>query len=184
MMLVLLTLLTRAEAACGVPSIADLPVTLGVVTHGHRIGGTGIVTLDSPETPDGTADTVWSLTLLSPGGLSLFTARGAFGPSGPELPASIDTGLDAWRFWLEKLPLGRDLRAAFALHDGDCAGGTLRTREATTPEGPMWRRRWHGPGGAVRVDIRPGRVVVYDRLRGYTLTLVSPDLPHPDGSGT
>lgn len=182
MIAALALLLASAQAACGVPPIVDLPVTLGVVTHGQRIGGTGIVTLQSPEDPESTDDTVWSLTLLSPGGLSLFTARGAFGDAA-ELPVSIDTGLDAWRFWLERLPLGRDLRAAFATRDGACAGGTLRTRADGTPEGTVWHRRWRGPGGPVRVDIRAGRVVVHDRLRGYTLTLVSPDLPHPPEAG-
>jgi len=165
----------HARAACGVPEIVDLPITLGIETHGHQVGGMGIVTMQ------GAGDTTsWSLTLLSPGGLALFTARGAFDATAAEAPAVVATGLDAWRPWLEQLPLGRDLRTAFAteVDPRSCAGGTTRTRPGA--ESTTWTRRWRGPGGPVKAEITADRVLLRDRLRGYTLTIVAPrrELPH------
>lgn len=164
-----------ARAACGAPDVVDLPITLGIETHGHQVGGMGIVTMQA----EGEA-TAWSLTLLSPGGLALFTARGSFDATSPEAPAVVETGLDAWRPWLEKLPLGRDLRTALVtwVDPTACAGGTTRTRPGGEPL--AWTRRWRGPGGPVKADITADRVLLRDRLRGYTLTLVAPgrELPH------
>lgn len=169
-----------ARAACGAPKIVDLPITLGIETHGRQVGGMGIVTMQ------GAGETTsWSLTLLSPGGLALFTAHGAFDATAAEAPAVVETGLEAWRPWLEKLPLGRDLRTAFAtwVDPTECAGGTTRTRPGA--ESMTWTRRWRGPGGAVKADITADRVLLHDRLRGYTLTLVAPgrELPHGGSPG-
>ncbi len=177
----LLALVTpAAHATCRVPEIVDMPITLGIETHGHAIGGMGIVTMTSAG--EDVASVAWSLTLLSPGGLALFTARGTFAEDQPEGPVAIETGLDAWKPWLEKLPLGRDLRVAFST-DGArlaCAGGRTRTRSTSTQaDGPAWTRRWHGPGGPVRAEITADRVVLHDPLRGYTLTIVTPDRPLP-----
>ena len=170
----------RVHAACGVPEIVDLPITLGIETHGHQVGGMGIVTMQTASDT-----TAWSLTLLSPGGLALFTARGAFDETAEEAPAVVETGLDAWRPWLEKLPLGRDLRTAFAtwVDPTACAGGKTRTH--TGGESMTWARRWRGPGGPVTAEITADRVLLHDRLRGYTLTLVAPgrELPHASPAG-
>lgn len=205
--LIALLLLAGSDAAwarpyrCyGMPEIADLPITLGIETHGQKIGGMGIVTMATASLPhlNGhyAAGTNWSLTLLSPGGLALFTARGTFNDSYPEDPAAIETGLDAWKPWLEKLPLGRDLRTAFSTIDDrsrslpgapgkrrwDCAGGTTRTRPHTFSDGVSgWIRRWRGPGGPVRAEITADRVILHDKLRGYTLTIVAPNRSLPDG---
>ncbi len=186
-----IAMLTRpAWAMCGVPEVTDMPVTIGIETHGHHIGGTGIVTM----TELGVGNhVVWSLTLLSPGGLAMFTATGSFREDVAETPPTITTGLDAWKPWLEKLPLGRDLRVAFQTEgDGQpgarrdreaCAGGTVRTRfvpSGDTEPFLIARRHWHGPGGPARALVYNDRVILHDPLRGYTLTIVAParQLPH------
>ena len=156
-----------AHAVCALPEIVDMPITLGIETHGRQIGGLGILTMTAADEA-----TDWSLTLLSPGGLALFTATGAVRERARDAPALIQTGLDAWRPWLEQLPLGRDLRAAFAIDDGGDCVGHMRTRAA--PEGSARQRCWRGPGGAVHVALADDRVVLNDRRRGYTLTLVLP----------
>lgn len=177
-----------AHAVCDVPEITDLPITLGIETHGHKIGGMGIVTMHDDTLEDAptamSATTEWSLTLLSPGGLALFTARGSFDDREPEPPVAIETGLDAWKPWLEKLPLGRDLRTAFGTDDdrAECAHGTTKTRAHSLDDGAAgWIRRWRGPGGPVRAEITADRVVLHDKLRGYTLTIVAPNRSLPDG---
>lgn len=182
-----------ARAACAVPRFDDMPVTVGIVAHGHQIGGMGIVSLravsgaSSPGSENVDSATDWSLTLLSPGGLALFTAEGRFG-EGPDGPARIQTGLDAWRPWLEKLPLGRDLRTAFTVEDGPCAGGRIRTRVHTFTDDSAptvgWLRCWLGPGGKLHAEILPGRAVLQDRHRGYTLTIVAPGRPLPSSVGS
>lgn len=193
-----------AHGACLVPRFDDMPVTVGIVTHGHQIGGMGILSLRGADAGGDSGNqhsaTDWSLTLLSPGGVSLFTAEGRFGVDGTgadrggddgggdggdgrDRAARIQTGLDAWRPWLERLPLGRDLRTAFAVGDGACAGGSIRTRVHTftidSVPTPGWRRCWSGPGGKLHAEILPDRAVLRDRRRGYTLTLVVPDRPLP-----
>lgn len=168
-----------AHAVCSVPEITDMPITLGIETHGHKIGGMGIVTMAEG---GGAVPAAWTLTLLSPGGLALFTARGSFNDRDPEPPVGIETGLDAWKPWLEKLPLGRDLRTAFSTNGDrtECAGGTTRTRAHTFSDALTgWVRRWRGPGGPVRAEITADRVILHDKLRGYTLTIVAPGRPLP-----
>ncbi len=164
-----------AHAACEMVELEDLPITLGIETHGHQVGGMGIVTMQ-----DQADVTAWSLTLLSPGGLALFTARGTFDATTADPPVSVETGLDAWKPWLEKLPLGRDLRVAFGtwVDPNTCAGGTTRTRSGHASL--TWTRRWRGPGGPVKAELTADRVLLHDRLRGYTLTIVAPgrELPH------
>lgn len=133
---------------CDIPAIVDQVYTVGIAAHGHTIGGTGVLTMDGGR---------WSLMLLSPGGLALFTA------SGP--PDTVTTGIPAWAPYLERLPFARDMLLAFSVGERCTAGGgTLRTRGTST--------RWRGPGGRAIAEHAPDRVIVHDPLRGYTLTLV------------
>jgi hypothetical protein len=175
-----------AYASCALPLIEGAAVTVGIQVHGHQFGGMGIVTLHDQD---------WSLTLLSPGGLKMFSAQGRYAADSPELPGTITTGLDAWRPWLEALPFGRDLRTAFATTDGACGsggtGGQLHTRvhtfKADGVETIGWQRCWRGSGGKAYAELLPGRIVLHDRRRGYTLTIVIPDralplLGSPEGS--
>ena len=97
------------------------------------------------------------LTLLAPAGLELFTV------SGP--PATVATGLEAWRPWLERLPVERDLRLVFTAVTDACTSGGGRIRPTAAG------RRWCGPGGPATVTESDGTVVLVDRRRGYTLTL-------------
>lgn len=160
---------------CEPPALVDAVYSVGLVSHGHTLGGTGIVTMDGGR---------WSLTLLSPGGLELFTA------SGP--PPAVATGIPAWAPYLKKLPFERDLWLAFTVVPGGrctVGGGTLRARGAgTTGEGPAGedetgetprRTVWRGAGGRARADATAGRVVVRDPRRRYTLTLVAPPVADP-----
>jgi hypothetical protein len=174
---VLFALLSSANAyaSCTLPDVEDAPVSVGIEVHGHTFGGMGIVSLHDQD---------WSLTLLSPGGLKLFSAQGRYAAESPGQPGTISTGLDAWRPWLEALPFGRDLRTAFATTDGACGDeGKLRTRTHTfTVNGVEtlgWQRCWRGAGGKVYAEVLPERVVLYDRLRGYTLTIVLPERALP-----
>jgi hypothetical protein len=151
---------------CAPPMAPASAVQVGLTTHGRQVGGLGIAAID---------DTTWSLSLLAPAGFELFTI------SGP--PATVATGLEAWRPWLEKLPVERDLRLAFTPTDpgnGQTAacrapGGTLRA----TPTETGWTRRWCGNGGGATATRDGDRVTLTDKRRGYTLTLIlsEPDAP-------
>jgi hypothetical protein len=169
-----------ARASCTLPVIEDAAVTVGIEVHGHTFGGMGIVNL---------RDQDWSLTLLSPGGLKMFSAQGRYAADMPSQPGTITTGLDAWRPWLEALPFGRDLRTAFATTDGACGTeGKLQTRaRAFKVDGvavPGWQRCWRGAGGKACAELLPERVVLHDRLRGYTLTIVLPGRAMPQLSAS
>ena len=150
--------------ACEIPTLIDQVYTVGITTHGHTIGGIGIVDLAGTSADPATVDAGrWSLMLLSPSGLALFTA------SGP--PASVTTGIPAWGPSLARLPFERDLLLAFVVGDA-CAtgGGTIRPRGTRT--------RWRGPGGRAHAVYATDRVTIHDPMRGYTLTLV-PAVPDP-----
>lgn len=145
-----------AVEPCPSPVAPEGAVQVGLDTHGHTVGGLGIATIDA---------TSYSLSLLAPAGFELFTV------SGP--PNAVATGLDAWRPWLEQLPVARDLALAFTpVVEGACLvdGGRIRTR--VTADG--WERRWCGKGGGARATRAGDRLVLHDRLRGYTLTLIVP----------
>ncbi len=147
---------TFAADPCPSPVAPAGAVQVGLDTHGRKVGGLGIAGIDA---------TSYSLSLLAPAGFELFTV------SGP--PNVVDTGLDAWRPWLEQLPVARDLALAFTpVVEGVCRveGGKIRTR--TTETG--WERRWCGKGGGARATLAGGRLVLTDRLRGYTLTMLMP----------
>lgn len=164
-----------AYATCALPQIEGAAVTVGIQVRGHQFGGMGIVTLHDQD---------WSLTLLSPGGLKMFSAQGRYAADSAGVPDTVTTGLDAWRPWLEALPFGRDLRTAFATTDGACGtGGQIHTRRHTFRidgvDTPGWKRCWRGSGGKAYADLLPGRIVLHDRLRGYTLTIVVPDRAMP-----
>lgn len=149
-MILLLAGLARA-LDCAAPVVPDAPVQAAISLHGHALGGLGLVSLE-PER--------WSLSMLSPVGIELFTV------SGP--PQQVDQAPDAWAPWLGKIPFERDLRLAFTPVDGRCevAGGHLRARR----DGLVWR----GPGGRASARREGDRVLIRDRRRGYTLTLVLP----------
>lgn len=172
LMLVLGTSVATAKAPdCGTPAAPAAPVQIGLSTQGRQVAGLGIAGID---------DAAWSLTLLAPAGFELFTI------SGP--PSTVSTGLDAWRPWLEKLPVERDLRlmltpAAPAEPDRARAetcrapGGRIRA----TPTATGWERRWRGAGGGARAERNGGRVTLVDPRRGYTLTLILPADQPPEG---
>lgn len=143
-----------AAPVCPAPVTPASAVQVGVETRGRQVGGLGIAGVDGE---------AWSLTLLAPAGFELFTV------SGP--PTTVQTGLDAWRPWLERLPVERDLRVIFAPPaEGACRAEHGRIRTKLTATG--WERRWCGKGGPVTATRDGGRVVLEDRRRGYTLTMV------------
>ena len=144
---------------CAAPALPAQALTLGIEVHGHTLAGTAIVAAEG-----GT----WSLTLLSPGGLGLFTL------SGP--PQVVQTGLDSWRPWLEKLPVERDLMLAFTpVPPEGCTIGTGKIRVDR-----QGGRHWRGPGGPAHLQQEANTLTLVDRLRGYTLLLVV--LPQEDPS--
>ncbi|MDP2305988.1 MAG: DUF3261 domain-containing protein [Pseudomonadota bacterium] len=147
---------------CPPPAAPASAVQVGLTTHGRQIGGLGIAAFDGA---------AWSLTLLAPAGFELFTVAGP--------PAAVTTGLEAWRPWLEKLPVERDLRLAFTDTDQACRAPRGHLRTTPTPTG--WERRWCGAGGGATAVRDGGRVTLTDKRRGYTLTLLlessEPDAP-------
>jgi hypothetical protein len=151
--LILFAAAAAATPDCPPPETPASPVQVGLDVHGRKVGGLGIAAFDGG---------VWSLTLLAPAGFELFTITGP--------PTTVTTGLDAWRPWLERLPVERDLRVAFTAANADCraGGGRLRTRPTETG----WERRWCGPGGGATATRDGERVVLVDKRRGYTLTMV------------
>ncbi len=174
-MILLSALLSSANAAlpdCPTPVTPAAPMQIAITTRipggGHRtMGGIGIA---------GLADEAWSLTLLAPAGIELFTL------SGP--PATVVTGLDTWRPWLARLPVERDLRLIYtALTGGACRAGAGRLRslpsssDAPTggPAPESWTRQWCGPGGGATATRTGDRVVLEDHRRGYTLLIVGFD---------
>lgn len=153
-MLIPLAAALAAPPDCSEPLVPASSVQVGLATHGKQVGGLGVVGFG----PEG-----WSLTLLAPAGFELFTV------SGP--PTAVSTGLEAWRPWLERLPVERDLRLAFTpTTEGACRAPAGRLRTKTTPNG--WTRSWCGAGGGATATREGDRVVLEDRRRGYTLTLV------------
>lgn len=149
---------------CAPPAAPASAVQVGVTTHGRQVGGLGIAAID---------ETAWSLTLLAPAGFELFTV------SGP--PATVSTGLEAWKPWLERLPVERDLRLVFTPADAPCRAPTGRLRARVTPTG--WERRWCGAGGGATAVRDGDRVTLTDRRRGYTLTLVLDQRRSAEGAG-
>jgi hypothetical protein len=158
--------LALAAPPCPVPMAPAAAVQVSLTTHGHQTGGLGIVAIDG---------TSWSLSLLAPAGFELFTV------SGP--PDTVTTGLDAWRPWLERLPVERDLHLLFTpiAADEACRAETsegaahLRSRAA----GAGRVRRWRGAGGGATATVEGSRLTLVDRRRGYTLTLIVAP-PEPD----
>ncbi len=78
----------------------------------------------------------------------------------------------AWEPWLARLPFDRDLHLVFLW---DCpqercavAEGVLMQR--ALDDGGV-QRTWKGPGGPVSAMIHPGKAVITDARRGYTVTL-------------
>lgn len=142
---------------CPPPEVPAFALQVGLETHGHAIGGLGVARLDGAD---------WSLTLLAPAGFELFTVS----------RTGVETGLEAWRPWLEKLPVERDLRLAFTTVDTRCrAGEGVIRRKPGSKRGGVEReelRRWRGAGGPAVATIGDGRVTIRDPLRGYTLQLV------------
>ncbi len=165
-MILALSALALAAPPCPVPMAPAAAVQVGLTTHGHQTGGLGIVGIDG---------TSWSLSLLAPAGFELFTV------SGP--PATVTTGLDAWRPWLERLPVERDLHlmftpiAAIEACRAETSEGAARLRSRAADTG--WVRRWRGAGGAATATRVGDRIALVDRRRGYTLTLIVAP-PEPD----
>lgn len=154
-MILLVAAALAAVPDCAAPAVPPTPVQLAVELRGHQLGGVGIASLEAE---------AWGLTLLSFGGVELFTVS----------PAGVATGLEAWRPWLEQLPVERDLRVIFTPADaGRCraGGGVVRTR--VTAEG--WERRWRGAGGRVCARREGDVVTIRDHARGYVLRMVVSD---------
>lgn len=158
-MIAALTLVGSTLAAvqpCPAPQTPDT-VQVGLDFHNHKLGGIGLPMLDGDQ---------WSMTLLSPVGLELFSVEGP--------PNTVRSAPESWAPWLERLPFERDLRVAFTpVTEGRCrvAGGTIRGR--VTEDGV--RRKWRGPGGGVKAVVVGGRVEMRDRRRGYALLWVVDD---------
>ncbi|MFZ5482193.1 MAG: DUF3261 domain-containing protein [Myxococcota bacterium] len=136
---------------CATPTLPPQAVQVGLVTRGHAIAGLGIAQLDGDR---------WSLTLLSPAGVELFTVS----------DAGVQTGLEAWRPWLERLPVERDLRLAFTAVAETCDAGAGKIR--VKRDG---RRCWRGDGGPACAEASDKGTILRDRRRGYTLQLVVDD---------
>jgi len=136
---------------CADPAVEERVVSMGLTTFGHGMVGTAVATVSGGR---------WSLTLLAPGGVEMFTA------SGP--PTVVATGIEAWRPWLEGMPFERDLWLTWGdVPEGGCTltdGGSL-TRVGTGV-------RYVGPAGRARRRDDEGRVEVRDARRHYRLTLV------------
>jgi hypothetical protein len=137
--------------ACPPLEVPAQAVTVGLQTRGHTLAGTGIVQAEGER---------WSLTLLSPVGVQLFSI------SGP--PRDVLTGLEAWRPWLARLPVQRDLALALGAASQRCriAGGRLWIDADGV-------RRWRGRGGPARATVDGTRVTLSDTRRGYHLSLVT-----------
>lgn len=147
-MILLLSAALAAVPDCPPPAAPQVPVLVGLDAHGRKVAGLGIVTFEQER---------WSLTLLSPGGLEMFTVAGP--------PATVSTAFEAWIPWLERLPVERDLRLAFTPTDTTCRSGAGKVH--VSPKG----RRWCGAGGPATLTEVDGSLVLADRRRGYTLTL-------------
>lgn len=134
---------------CPTPQVVEEVASVGVSALGHRLGGMGVVSLDGDS---------WSLLLLSPGGLELFSVTGP--------PQVVVAALPEWAPWIERMPIGRDLWMVYAeVPEGGCAApeGELRVRGD--------RVRWRGEGGPAVATRGEGSVEVRDRRRHYRLVV-------------
>lgn len=143
---------------CELP-VVDEQVQLGLRAFGQALGGIGLVHLDGE---------AWSLSLLTPTGLELFTV------SGP--PKVVAAGVASWGPWLAKMPVERDLRLVFTPGETDCALEGARLLHRDTDDG--WVRRWRGEGGPARARRQGERVELAGP--GYRLVLIRPELPAPE----
>lgn len=153
--MIALVALALAAPRCAPPAIPPTPVQVSVQFGGYSLAGMGIASLDEGS---------WALTMLSFGGVEMFTVS----------DQGVQTGLEAWRPWLSLLPVERDLRLVFTpAVQGRCrtGDGVLRTRGLQG----AWRRRWWGPGGTAVAERQAGVVTVEDRRRGYVLRMVVTD---------
>ncbi len=138
---------TRQERVC----------QFAISAHGRSFAGVMAAVLE-----DGGVE----VAALTPAGTELFRVS----QQGQDVEVSAPDA--SWEPWLERLPFQRDLPLVFLWHCPveRCAveGGVLSQR--ALPGGGL-ERRWRGPGGPVTATITPGRAVIVDPRRGYTVTL-------------
>ncbi len=138
---------TRQEVVC----------QFAIAAHGHAFAGmmAGVI-------EDGGVE----VAALTPAGTELFRVS----RWGDQVEVSAPD--PDWEPWLSRLPFDRDLPLVLQWDcpHGRCAveGGVLR--QAPTDDGGV-ERRWRGPGGPATAVIHPGKAVVSDPRRGYTVTL-------------
>ena len=132
--------------ACHIEPV-EVQVLVAISFNGQLIGGPAVIQLD---------DTSYRLTMLSPGGVEVFSI------SGQEGTVSV-TGPDAWTPYLKRLPIERDLRLMFTTADCKAAKGTFYE----TDTGADYR----GCYGRASMTLEGARVVT-DRRRAYSLKVV------------
>ena len=130
----------------------------------HTFAGMAVVVLEGPKV---------TLQALTPAGSALFTIEATAEEIQVRAPDPQMAAL------LERLPFHRDLMLVYAWScpPGRCAadGGTIREQ----PEDNGLLRRWRGPGGPATLHLQPGKAVLTDPLRRYTLTVVGEEIGPP-----
>ena len=147
----ILAALAHAAPICAPVTLAPRAVQVGIESHGRTLGGEAILFAE---------DGVFSLTLLGPGGVEMFTADGV----------GVTTPIDSWRPFLQVLPVQRDLALLFTQWEGEACWTGTAVMKLKNGE-----RRWRGEGGPARATVLGNRWTLVDRRRAYTLKLVVPD---------
>jgi len=138
---------TRQETVC----------QFAIAAHGYSFAGLMAAVFE-----DGGVE----VAALTPAGTELFRVARRGGQ------VELSAPDPSWEPWLERMPFDRDLPLVLQWHCPveRCAvhGGVLT--QQSLEDGGL-QRSWRGPGGPVSATIHPGKAVITDPRRGYTVTL-------------